>query len=190
MNSLISKILLDTNEKEMQKKVFYLKSLVCLILIIIIISNFIWDMTDSIKVLLSEQVLTFAVNIIEIGLHFFTIFGVIALLILCMAAIANWIVEKLAKKTKRFEEINNTNYFYEMHIGATLHFERCVENVLLLLMLAFVFDYSLIEQYKNIYCDMFWWEFYVIFFVFFAFLFIKRIFNRMFVFWWRDDVLE
>mgnify|MGYP003369845804 CR=1 FL=1 len=133
------------NEDERKEKIYYIKSLSFLILIIVLISDFNWNMTDDIKLLLSDRVLNTVIKITEMLICVFTTLAKISFCIMIVSLILNGIAE--TNKIKYLEKNCNNNYFYKVARGAELRFESCIENILLCLMLELIFDWNLVVDY-------------------------------------------
>lgn len=148
MGTIIGKLLdwlFGKSPRERDGAIFYFKSLMFLILIVIFVSNKFWNMSDSIKNLLNENAITYIVEISNIGVHFFTSLAIISLGVVIVAAIIRVIAGKYFDKYE--------NYFNRMRIGAEFRLSNSSEDILLFLMIAYIFDKNVLQNYISIYSN-------------------------------------
>ena len=148
MGTIIGKLLdwlFGKSPRERDGAIFYFKSLMFLILIVIFVSNKFWNMSDSIKNLLNENAITYIVEISNIGVHFFTSLAIISLGVVIVAAIIRVIAGKYFDKYE--------NYFNRMRIGAEFRLSNSAEDILLFLMIAYIFDKNVLQNYISIYSN-------------------------------------
>ena len=89
----------NKNENEQLEKTYYIKSLLFLILIILFICNRFHNTTALICELLGEKILSRISLIIAVGLDFFSIFGIIAVIVWIISFIISIICDKFNKIT-------------------------------------------------------------------------------------------
>lgn len=150
MGTIIGKLLdwlFGKSQRERDGAIFYFKSLMFLILIVIFVSNKFWDMSDSIKNLLGTNVGLYVLEISNIGIHFFTSLAIISFVI----EIISGIMCSLARKVSCFAKYKN--YFNQMRIGAENRLLYSIEDVLLLLMTVYIFDTNVIQNYTSVYSN-------------------------------------
>lgn len=150
MATIIGKIvdwIFGKNQRQRENSLFYLKSLLFLTLIVISISDKFWQMSSSIKKLLGVNVGFYILEISNIGIHFFTSLAIISFVIVIISAI----ICEITRRVICFEKYEN--YFNRMRIGAEFRLSYSVEDVLLLLMTAYIFDTNVIQNYISVYSD-------------------------------------
>lgn len=154
LGTVVGKILdwlLGRSQKERDGAIFYFKSLLFLIFIVILVSDKFWNMSSSIMNLLNANVVRYIFEISCIGIHFFTSLAIISSVVLFVAAIICLII----KKVERFEKYED--YFVRMRIGAEFRLKYSVEDILLFLLIAYIFDKSILKNYIDIYADFIVW---------------------------------
>lgn len=148
MGVVIEKILewtLKKNQREREGAIFYLKSLLFLVLIVILLSDKFWDTSGSIKNLLSEKVTRYVFEISNIGIHFFTSLAIISFVVLIISAI----ICEITKNATCFHKYNN--YFVQMRLGSEFRLMYSIEDVLLFLIIAYIFDKNVFQNYISTY---------------------------------------
>ena len=149
METMIGKLLewlFGKSEKERDGAIFYVKSLRFLILIVCFFSNKMWNMNDSIKNLLSANAITYITESSQIGIHFFTCLAIISFVLVFVAAILRFLAGKFFE---RYED-----YFNRVRIGAENRLCYSIEDVLLFLMVAYIFDENILQSYVAIYSNV------------------------------------
>lgn len=147
METIIEKLLewvLGKSQKD--GAIFYFKSLLFLILIVCFISNKMWNMNESIKNLLNAKAIAYITESVQIGIHFFTCLAIISFILTFFAAMLRLFPGKF------FERYND--YFNRVRIGAENRLCNSVEDVLLLLMIAYIFDENILQSYVAIYSNV------------------------------------
>ena len=150
MDTFVGKILdwlFDKSQRERDGIIFYLKSLLFLVLIVILVSDKFWNMSSSIINLLSANIVRYVFEISCIGIHFFTSLAIISFVVIILAAI----ICVITRNIERFEK--HENYSIRMRIGAEFRLTNCVEDVLLFLIVAYIFDKNILQNYISIYSD-------------------------------------
>ncbi len=148
MGTAVEKIvdwLMGKDQRERDGAIFYLKSLLFLILIVVLISEVFWDMRYSIEKLFRDDVACFVLDFSKICIHFFTSLSIISLVVIVVTAIISEVMKKIDKDGKRYD------YFLRMRIGAEFRLKYSVEDVLLFLLIAYIFDKNILQDYLSIY---------------------------------------
>ena len=130
--------LLGKSQKERDGAIFYFKSLLFLILIVILVSDKFWNMSSSIINLVNANVVHYIFKISCIGIHFFTSLAIISSVVVLVATIICLITRKI-KRFKKYED-----YFVRMRIGAEFRLTYSVEDILLFLLIAYIFDKNIL----------------------------------------------
>lgn len=142
MKTVIGKILellLENNKKRRDGIIFYLKSLMFLILIVCFFSNKMWDMNKNIKDVLSVNDISCIIKAFQIGIHFFTSLAIIAFTLFIISTIVCIISEDFLKIY--------LSYINRIRIGAGNRLIYSIEDVLLLLMVTYIFDENVLQNY-------------------------------------------
>ena len=153
MGTVFGKIidwLLGKNNREKEGTIFYLKSLLFLILTVILVSDKFWNMSSSIKNLLSEKVFFYIFEISTLCIHFFTSLAIISFVMVIVSAI----ICEITRKVKCFDKYSNR--FNRMRIGAEFRLSYSVEDVLLFLLIVYIFDKNVLQEYISIYSKFIW----------------------------------
>lgn len=148
MDTAVGKVLewaFGKNKRERDGAIFYLKSLLFLILIVILVSDRFWDMSSSIKKMLNIDVVYYILYISNIGIHFFTSLAIISFVVSIMSAI----ICEVAKRITCFKKYED--HFGRMRIGAEFRLLHSVEDVLLFLIIAYIFDKNVLQNFIFIY---------------------------------------
>lgn len=143
--------LLGKSQKERDGAIFYFKSLLFLILIVILVSDKFGNMSSSIINLVNANVVHYIFKISCIGIHFFTSLAIISSVVVLVATIICLITRKI-KRFKKYED-----YFVRMRIGAEFRLTYSVEDILLFLLIAYIFDKNILKNYIDIYADFIVW---------------------------------
>lgn len=146
METMIGKLLellFGKSQKEREGAIYYFKSLIFLILIVCFFGNKIWNMNESIKNMLSANAITYITECAQIGIHFFTCLAIISFVLVVVAAILYLLSVKFFEK----REV----YFNRMRIGAENRLCNSIEDVLLLLMISYIFDENILQSYVELY---------------------------------------
>lgn len=170
----------NKDEKEKEQKTYYIKSLLYLGVIILFICNYFHDTTNVIIEILGNKILHYVSLFLIVGLDFFSVLCVMAIVIWFISLVLSVICEKLSDN-KIYD------YFLRMCYGSKHRLINCVENVTLMLLMAYLIDYSVFQQYKAMYSDNEWMVFCVILAVTFMTTSIKGILNRFFVLWPHEN---
>lgn len=168
---------LNKSEEEKEQRTFYLKSFLFLVLIVIIASNRYWDMTGNIQLLLGTVAIEYVITITRIGIHFFTTLSILAFVVLIVSAIIYEVIKKISIDSRW------CGYFNRLRIGAELRLSSSVEDVLLLFLVAWVFNKNIIVDYANTYSEVFFMIMVVSCILQFVFSTVAGILNRFFVVW-------
>ena len=150
MATIVGKILewlFGKSQRERDGVIFYFKSLLFLCLIVILVSDKFWNMSTSIISLLSANVLRYVFEISCIGIHFFTSLAIVSFVVVIVASI----ICLVTGNVERFEKYDN--YFNRLRIGAEFRLTYSVEDVLLFLMIAYIFDNNIVKNYITIYSN-------------------------------------
>ena len=148
MKTIIGKILellLGNNQKEREGIIFYFKSLIFLVLIVCFFSNRMWDMNKNIKDMLNVNKITDFIKGCQIGIYFFTSLAIIAFILIIVSSIVCFIGEEVFKKY--------FSYINRIKIGAENRLIYSLEDVLLLLMITYIFDENVLQNYIATYPD-------------------------------------
>ena len=150
MGTVVGKLLdwlLVRSQKEREGAIFYFKSLLFLVLIVILVSDKFWNMSSSIINLLNANVVRYVFEISCIGIHFFTSLAIISSVVVLGTAI----ICLITRKIERFEKYED--YFVRMRIGAEFRLTYSVEDILLFLLIAYIFDKNILKNYIDIYAN-------------------------------------
>lgn len=150
MGAVFGKILdwlLGKSQKERDGAIFYFKSLIFLVLIVILVSDRFWNMSSSIINLLNTKVVHYVFEISCIGIHFFTSLAIISFTVVIVAAI----IGVITRNVERFEKYED--YFNRMRIGAEIRLTYSAEDILLFLMISYIFDKNILQNYISIYSN-------------------------------------
>lgn len=174
---------LNKNENEREHKVFYLKSLSFLVLIVIVVSEkcFKWNMIENIRDLLGDNIVGYMQRLTEISLHFFTALIAISMLVMIIAIILYLVVQKTS---------NNKliDYLNRLRVGAEFRLKYSIEDVLIFLVLACFLDDSIVTEYQNTYSEAL---FGIVIFACGIIFFLSSligVLNRFFVLWSDIDI--
>lgn len=180
MTTFISQFInwiLNKNETDREAKTFYLKSLLFLILIVIFVSNRCWNMVDNIKVLLGKNIMYYILTIVKVGLHFFTALAGLAFSIMLISGVTYILMDKLSNNYARI------NYMNRLRLGSEFRLRWSIEDIVLCLMVAYLFDKEIIFEYMYTYSEILWNIVFIIGICVFVFTTLKGIINRFFVLW-------
>ena len=77
----------EKTERERDARIFYVKSLMFLLVIVVFISDrFFWKMSQNINSMLGEKISGYILNIVKLGAHFFTCLSIISFFVILIAA--------------------------------------------------------------------------------------------------------
>lgn len=184
MTNLISHLIdgvLNKNEREREEKIFYLKSSIFLILIVIFFSNKNWSMVDAIEILLGKKIIYYILIITKVGLHFYTTLAKLAFVIMFSTSIIYICMSKISQNRKLI------NYMNRIRLGAEFRFRWSIEDIVLCLMIAYLFDSVIISEYVNTYSEIVVGFVFVAGFFVFTFTSLRGVLNRFFVLWGITD---
>lgn len=173
--------LLFKTENERKQRTFYLKSFLFLALIIVSITDLYWDISTQITNLFSDSTKSLIFSIVEIGLYFFSTLAGISLVVFVIANIIYLIFDRFTNKP----EI--TDYFHRMTYGSQFRFSYSIEDIIILLITAKIFNEAIFLEYKAIFSEVIWTIIYIIFVLQFFLDSIKGVLNRFFVLWNHSD---
>lgn len=173
----IFELLLGENKEKRQYRLFHLKSVTFLWLILILFTSRVWNVQKCIKGLISEKIQSIILDIARIGAHLFTSLVIIAFVIFVIAAIIYEIMYKVSNNNERID------YFHRLRIGASFRFSSSLENVLIFLMMGYVFDNNFVNEYTAIYSQYLWICIFIACGGEFVFSSSIGVLNRFFVFW-------
>ena len=130
----IFELLLGENKEKRQYRLFHLKSVTFLF------TSRVWNVQKCIKGLISEKIQSLIVDIARIGAHLVTSLVIIAFVRFVIAAIIDEIMYKVSNNNERID------YFHRLRIGASFRFSSSLENVLIFLMMGYVFDNNFVNE--------------------------------------------
>lgn len=180
----IVEMLWGESEEKRQTKLFQFKSFAFLALLLVLFSNMFWDMKKSIRSMLNEKMQIFVLNITRIGVHLFTSLVIIAFIIFVISAIVFEILDKVSNNIEKID------YFHRLRIGSSFRFSNSLENVLILLMVGYIFDNSFINEYTAIYSEYLWICIFIACGLQFLFSSSIGVLNSFFVFWIPSDIRD
>lgn len=184
MTTFISQFMnwmLNKNERDREEKTFYLKSLLFLILIVIFLSNKQWNMVDNVERLLGENIMQYILIITKVGLHFYTALAYLAFIIMFISSIVYIFMDKLSPNSELVKYMNG------IRVGSEFRFTWSIEDIVLCLMIAYLFDKEIIFEYMYTYSEFLWIIVFIIGFLVFIFTSLKGVINRFFVLWGISD---
>lgn len=173
--------LLFKPEHEREQKTFYLKSFIFLMLIIVLITDLYWDISTHIINLFSDSTMSLILNIVEIGLYFFSTLAGLSFAILVVATILYIIFDQFTDK------LETINYFRSMTSGSQFRLSYSIEDIIILLLTAKIFSEPIFNEYKAIFSEAVWIILCIIFVLQFFLDSSKGVLNRFFVLWPRTD---
>lgn len=97
----IFELLLGENKEKRQYRLFHLKSVTFLWLILILFTSRVWNVQKCIKGLISEKIQSIILDLARIGAHLFTSLVIIAFVIFVIAAIIYEIMYKVSNNNER-----------------------------------------------------------------------------------------
>ena len=177
-------MLLEGNKEKRQSRIFHFKSFVFLCLILVLFTSRFWDIQGCVRNLVSEQIQSLILDIVRIGAHLFTSLVIISFVIFVISAI---IYEIQDKKSNNIERID---YFHRLRIGSSFRFSSGLENVLIFLMIGYVFDNNFVNEYTSIYSRYLWICIFIACGIEFVSSSTVGILNRFFVFWTPSDIKD
>ena len=174
----------DRSKEQRNNAIFQFKSFVFLSLILILFSNIFWDITGCISSIISKEVQEWILDISKLASHLFTGMVIISVALLVVSAI---IYKILYKKSKNSDRIN---YFHRLRIGCSFRLLNSLEDVLIFLIMGYIFDRNFVSHYTSVYSKYLWICIFIACIFEFFFSSSIGIINRFFVFWSPTDVRD
>lgn len=171
-------------EHEREQKTFYLKSFIFLALIVVLITDLYWDINTHITNLFSNPTMSLILNIVEIGLYFFSTLAGVSFVILVIATILYMIFDHFTDK------LETIDYLHHMIYGSQFRFSYSIDDIIILLMTAKIFNEIIFIEYKAIFSEAIWTVVCIIFALRFFFKSSKGVLNRFFVLWNPSDKID
>ena len=141
----------EKTERERDARIFYVKSLMFLLVIVVFISDrFFWKMSQNINSMLGEKISGYILNIVKLGAHFFTCLSIISFFVILIAAFLYLLVSKLSKN------LEYQSYFQRLRIGSEFRFTYSLEDVILCLAIGYIFDKNFVRDYMDVYTNFIW----------------------------------
>lgn len=144
---------LNKDEKERKYKTFYLKSAVFLVLSVILIGDKFmkFNMMEGIELLLGDTVVSYILGIAQVGIQFFST--------LTLISVGVYVISIIIYKAmcKIFEDDERIDYFHRLIIGAMFRVRYSLENILICMLVGYLFDERFIRTYKIVYSQKIYW---------------------------------
>lgn len=141
----------EKTERERDARIFYVKSLMFLSVIVVFISDrFFWKMSQNINSMLGEKISGYILNIVKLGAHFFTCLSIISVAVILLAALLCFIADKVVDNREY------RNYFDRIRRGSEFRFTYSVEDVMLCLAVGYIFDRNFVSEYISVYTNFIW----------------------------------
>ena len=128
---------------EREQKTFFLKSFIFLALIIVLITDLYWNISTQITNLFSASTISLILNIVEIGLYFFSTLAGVSFVILVIATILYIIFEHFTDK------LDTIDYFRRMVYGSQFRLSYSIEDIIIFLTLFKISFYKFQKLYQR-----------------------------------------